>query len=305
MTNFKNFAALLFLATIVSTLSAETHCPGNVASVSIRFGARHQMIVPISINHAGPFSFLLDTGTQMTMIDPTLAAALDLKTTGKGEVSSVGARADIASLAQVDLVQAGARSVANQKMLVYDLRNLQAAGIDIQGVLGEDFLEHFDMLIDNAHGELCLDDSAAMRGEIKGSHIPLMTTAQAADGSPLPKSLIVAARLFDGMRPVRLKLDSGASVSFLYDTAEYMALGLFRGAPLQGGGVNKSQQKFMALPPQDMKIGSIKMAKVVFITLAGAQRSARTAGFDGLLALGLFRRVFVCHADHFAVLDPF
>jgi|HubBroStandDraft_1064217.scaffolds.fasta_scaffold78615_3 hypothetical protein len=305
MTNFKNFAALLFLATIVSTLSAETHCPGNVASVSIRFGARHQMIVPISINHAGPFSFLLDTGTQMTMIDPTLAAALDLKTTGKGEVSSVGARADIASLAQVDLVQAGARSVANQKMLVYDLRNLQAPGIDIQGVLGEDFLEHFDMLIDNAHGELCLDDSAAMRGEIKGSHIPLMTTAQAADGSPLPKSLIVAARLFDGMRPVRLKLDSGASVSFLYDTAEYMALGLFRGAPLQGGGVNKSQQKFMALPPQDMKIGSIKMAKVVFITLAGAQRSARTAGFDGLLALGLFRRVFVCHADHFAVLDPF
>jgi hypothetical protein len=263
------------------------------------------MIVPISINHAGPFSFLLDTGTQMTMIDPTLAAALDLKTTGKGEVSSVGARADIASLAQVDLVQAGARSVANQKMLVYDLRNLQAPGIDIQGVLGEDFLEHFDMLIDNAHGELCLDDSAAMRGEIKGSHIPLMTTAQAADGSPLPKSLIVAARLFDGMRPVRLKLDSGASVSFLYDTAEYMALGLFRGAPLQGGGVNKSQQKFMALPPQDMKIGSIKMAKVVFITLAGAQRSARTAGFDGLLALGLFRRVFVCHADHFAVLDPF
>jgi hypothetical protein len=305
MTNFKNFAALLFLATIVSTLSAETHCPGNVASVSIRFGARHQMIVPISINHAGPFSFLLDTGTQMTMIDPTLAAALDLKTTGKGEVSSVGARADIASLAQVDLVQAGARSVANQKMLVYDLRNLQAPGIDIQGVLGEDFLEHFDMLIDNAHGELCLDDSAAMRGEIKGSHIPLMTTAQAADGSPLPKSLIVAARLFDGMRPVRLKLDSGASVSFLYDTAEYMALGLFRGAPLQGGGVNKSQQKFTALPPQDMKIGSIKMAKVVFITLAGAQRSARTAGFDGLLALGLFRRVFVCHADHFAVLDPF
>ena len=305
MTNFKNFAALLFLATIVSTLSAETHCPGNVASVSIRFGARHQMIVPVSINHAGPFSFLLDTGTQMTMIDPTLAAALDLKTTGKGEVSSVGARADIASLAQVDLVQAGARSVANQKMLVYDLRNLQAPSIDIQGVLGEDFLEHFDMLIDNAHGELCLDDSAAMRGEIKGSHIPLMTTAQAADGSPLPKSLIVAARLFDGMRPVRLKLDSGASVSFLYDTAEYMALGLFRGAPLQGGGVNKSQQKFMALPPQDMKIGSIKMAKVVFITLAGAQRSARTAGFDGLLALGLFRRVFVCHADHFAVLDPF
>jgi hypothetical protein len=48
---------------------------------------RHQMIVPVSINHAGPFSFLLDTGTQMTMVEPALAAALHLETTGNAEVA--------------------------------------------------------------------------------------------------------------------------------------------------------------------------------------------------------------------------
>jgi len=302
MTNFKGFASLVLAATMVSTLSAETHCPGNVASVPFRLVNRHQMIVDVSVNHSGPYSFLLDTGTQITLVDPSLANELKLSTWGTADVASVGVHAS-ASFAQLDQLEAGSHSVANQKVLVYDLQNLQATGLNIQGVVGEDFLEHFDMLIDNAHSLLCLDDSEAMRGEVKGSHIPLLTPTQ-ADGSPLPKSLIVSARLSDGMRPVRLKLDSGSNVPFLYNTSEYMALGLFRGASLHGGGANGAQRSFMALPPQNMKIGSVEISKVPFITLAGAQKDSRTSDFDGLLRMGLFRRVFICHTDHFAVLDP-
>jgi hypothetical protein len=301
MTNFKGLASLVLAATIVSTLSAETHCPGNVASVPFRIANRHQMIVPVSINHAGPFSFLLDTGTQMTMVDPALAAALHMESTGKAEVASVGMQA-AASFAQAALLEAGSRSAANQKVLVYDLTNLQATGLNIRGVLGEDFLGQFDMLIDNGHSLLCLDDSVAMRAEVKGSRIPLQ--AQATDGSVLASSLIVVARLSDGMRPVRLKLDSGSNVNFLYNTGEYMALGLFRGASWHVGGANVAQAAFTGLPPQNMKIGSVEIPKVLFITQAGAQKDSRTSDFDGLLTTGLFRRVFICHTDHYAVLDP-
>src|ERR1035441_8045998 len=102
MTSFKVFVSLVLTVNIVSTLSAETRCPGNVASLPFRTVNRHQMIVPVSINHAGPFSFLLDTGTQMTMVAPALAAALHLETTGKAEVASVGVQA-AASFAQADL----------------------------------------------------------------------------------------------------------------------------------------------------------------------------------------------------------
>ena len=146
MTSFKLFASLVLTATAVSTLTAETHCPGNAASLPLRVVNRHQMIVSVSVNHAGPFNFLLDTGTQMTMLDPTLAATLKLATSGAAEVASAGVSAS-ASFAQVELIEAGSRSAANQKVLVYDLKNLQATGLDIQGVLGEDFLEQFDMLI--------------------------------------------------------------------------------------------------------------------------------------------------------------
>jgi len=302
MTTFKVFASFVLAASIVSTLTAETRCPGNVASLPFRTVNRHQMIVPVSINHAGPFSFLLDTGTQMTMVDPALAAALHLESTGKAEVASVGMLA-AASFAQADLVEAGSHSVANQKVLVYDLANLQATGLKIQGVLGEDFLEQFDMLIDNGHSMLCLDNSAAMRAEVKGSRIPLL--AQEAEGPQLASSLIVVARLSDGMRPVRLKLDSGSNVPFLYNTSEYMAFGMLRGASLHGGGANGPQRTFTALPPQTMKIGPVEVAHVSFITLEGAPKDSRTSEFDGLLSMALFKRVFIDHADHFAVLEPF
>lgn len=302
MTNFKVFVSFVLAATIVSALSAETRCPGNVASLPFHLVNRHQIILPVSVNHSGPYNFLLDTGTQITMVDPSLAAELHLATRGEAVVASVGTHAS-ASFAQLDELEAGSHSAANQKVLVYDLQNLQATGLDIKGVLGEDFLGQFDMLIDNAHSQLCLDDSTAMRGDMKGSHIALVDPAQTKDGAA-PSSLIVVAKLSDGMRPVRLKLDSGSNVPFLYNTSDYMALGLFKGASLHGGGANGAQRTFTALPAQEVKIGSVEISKVSFVTLAGAQKDSHTSDFDGLLTMGLFKRIFIDHADHFAVLEP-
>ena len=193
-----------------------------------------------------------------------------------------------ASFAQLDLLETGSHSVSNQKVLVYDLKNLQATGLEIQGVLGEDFLEQFDMLIDNAHRLLCLDEEGTMRTEVKGTHVPLEIPASTTDDATLPKPLIVVTRLSDGRRPIRLKLDSGTNVSFLYNTDEYAALGLFSGASLHGGA-SGSQRTFMALPPQNIRIGSVEIQKVPFTTLVGAQKDSRTSNFDGLLTMGLFR----------------
>ena len=284
-------------------LKSAAACPGNIDSLPLHTINGHQMILAISINHAGPYDFLLDTGTQMTMIDPALATELRLENKGTAEVASVSVHAS-ASFAQLDLLQAGTHAVANQRVLVYDLQNLQATGLTVRGVLGEDFLERFDMLIDNVHKVLCLDDSAVLRADVKGQHIALMAPALATNGADLPSSLIVEARFSDGMRTIRLKLDSGSNASFLYNPSECLALGLFRSASLQGGGAGRAQRIFTALPPQGVKIGTVELSKVPFITLVGARKNARTSEFDGLLELGLFKRVLIDHADHFAVLEP-
>jgi hypothetical protein len=303
MTTFQWFAPLVLTATIAPTLAAETHCPGNAASLPFRFVNRHQIVLAVSVNHTGPYNFLLDSGAQITMIDLSLAAPLHLDTQGAAMVTGVGSGRS-ASYAQLDLVEAGSHAVAKQKVLVYDLQNLHSADLYIQGILGEDFLEHFDMLIDNAHRLLCLDNSAAMRAGVKGPHIPLVVAAVAEDGVAVPRLLIIAVRLSDGMRPVRLMLDSGANSPVLFNTSQYMALPLSQSVPLRGNGVDGAQRIFWALPPQDVKIGSLELSRVPFFTLAGAQKDARIKGFDGVLPAGLFRRVFIDHADHFAILEP-
>jgi len=200
----------------------------------------------------------------------------------------------------VDVIQVGSEAIAHQQVLVYGLQNLHFVGVDIQGILGEDFLEHFDMLIDNVHSLLCLDKSAVMRTAVKGSHIPLVQTDEEADGA-LPRMLIVEARLSDGMRPVRLVLDSGANSSLLYDVRQYLAIPMSQGAPLCVNGVRDAKCTFSRLPTQEVKIGSLELSTVSFVATARAQQ---TAGFDGLLTMGLFRRVFICHTDHFAIVEP-
>src|ERR1700733_9792788 len=131
MTTFQWFASLVLSATIVPALAAETHCPGNVASVPFRLVNRHWIVVAVSINHTGPYNFLLDSGDQITMIDPSLATALHLDTHGRAVVTGAGS-GQSASYAQLDLVEAGSHSAANQKVLVHDLQNLHASDLQLQ-----------------------------------------------------------------------------------------------------------------------------------------------------------------------------
>jgi hypothetical protein len=141
-----------------------------------------------------------------------------------------------------------------------------------------------------------------LRAEVKGPHIPLVATAQPG-GVALPGLLIVAVRLSDAIRPVRLLLDSGTETPILYNLSQYMVLQVFHDWTLRERGVDGAQQTLWRLPPQNVKIGSLELAQVPFFALAGNQKDSSEKGFDGLLATGLFRRIFVDHADHFAVLE--
>ena len=148
MSNF-NWLSSFLLAAIIPTLSAETHCPGNVASIPFRLVNRYQIVLPVLINHSGPYDFLLDTGTDTTIVAPSLAAELQLATQGAAVVSGAAFH-ESATFAQLDLLEAGSHAVSGQEVLVYGLMNLRSVDSRIRGILGEDFLAHFYMLIDNA-----------------------------------------------------------------------------------------------------------------------------------------------------------
>jgi hypothetical protein len=300
VTNFRGIASLVVAATMTSALSAETKCPGNVESVPLHPVNGYQMIVAVEVNHSGPYNFLLDTGTQFTMIDPSLAAELGAK--GEDSIPLKGTGFQSAALTTLlGPVEIGSHAVAHLGAVLFSLKNLKAAGLAIRGVLGEDFLKHFDMLIDNGHRMLCLDETGTMRAEVKGTQIAMVASTETEDVAP--NSLLFNVNLSDVPQPIRLKLDSGATASVLFNPAKYQAPRLVRGSLRNGNGADGSRRSFVEFPAQNVKIGSVDLTAVPFFALAASGKNAGSEDFDGLLSTGLFRRVFIAHENNFAVLE--
>ena len=292
--------AVTILATIfVPFLSAESRCPGNAVSLRYSLVNGHQLTVAVTINQSGPFTFLLDTGSQVTVLDPTLAAQLHLGAEGQASVTNAGFSSS-GFFSQVDAVEAGTLSVSGLRVLVSDLGHLRAHRIEVQGILGEDFLDHFDLLIDNRQKLVCLDSSGSMRAPMKASWIPLLNPAT-SDRAGLPTLLVVPVRLSDSVRPVRLALDSGASIPFLYRASTYMSLAVLS-PPGFGPKATDARGSYTLLPPQDLRIGASRIQHVSFVNLTTSNQSG-AADFDGVLTPSLFRRVLIDHVDRLVALE--
>jgi hypothetical protein len=304
MSTFTWLTSFVLSLTIVPALQAEPHCPGNAASIRFHVVQRSRIIVPVVINRTGPYKFLVDTGTGSTIVDPVLATELHLKTRGSVEVVGVGF-STAASFAYLDLLEAGSHSVTNHPVEVEDLQPVQAADLHFRGILGGDFLGHFDVLMDYAHRMLCLDDTKVMQAAVKGGHIALVTPSQTPDDVPLTTLLIIPVHLSGfGARQLLLMLDSGANASCLFNHAVNLAPGLRQTRQRDGYGADGVKRGFSILPPQSMQIGSFNIQQVSFAAPVDSGENALTSKEDGLLTTGLFRRVFISYADRFVVLDP-
>src|ERR1700738_857811 len=126
MSLIKCLASISLAAITLPTLHSEPNCPGNAASIRFRLIQRSRIIEPVTINHTGPYEFLVDTGTESTIVAPSLATELPLKTQGSAEVVGVGFSTQ-ASFAYLDLLEAGSHSVANHLVVVHDFQPFQAA----------------------------------------------------------------------------------------------------------------------------------------------------------------------------------
>ena len=278
-------------------LQAKSRCPGGAASVTPRFVQRALIVIPVRINQTGPYDFVVDTGSQITVIDPLLAAELDLKPRGTVGLVSVASYAH-GSITVLDTLEAASHVVEKPLAVVQDLGQIRAAASRIRGVLGENFLAHFDLLIDYGDKLLCLDETSAMRESVHGEHIPLVSPQDPASELPFTERLVVSVHLSGaGTRPTLLQLDSGSDGLILYARREETKLRLLERATLQG------QQAFAVLPPQDMRIGSRTLSRVSFVTPLRPGKDLPGRQEDGLLPTLLFQRVFISASDHYVVFD--
>jgi hypothetical protein len=288
----------------LSTLQAESHCPAGIASVTPRFVQRALIVIPVRINQAGPFDFVVDSGSQVTVVDPSLAQELGLKPQGKVGLVSVASYAQ-ASVTVLDTLEAASHLVEKPFVIVQDLGQIQAADPRIRGVLGENFLAHFDLLIDYPHKLLCLDETGVMRKSVHGERISLVAPQHPESEVPFTDRLLISVHLSGtGTRQILLQLDSGSDGLILYAGGDEAKRGILKQASLQGGGVSKAQRAFAVLPPQDMRIGARTLSHISFVTPVSVERNVPPMEADGLLPTLLFQRVFISASDHYVVFDP-
>src|SRR6201996_2701340 len=292
------WSALASFFLLLPSAHAAPHCPGNVASVHARHLAQYLNIVEVSINHTGPYPFLLDTGAQITSIDPALAAALQMKPHVSAGLVGVASHEAVPT-AEVDDMHVGDQEIAHARVAIHSLSRLQAADPSIRGVLGGDFLRHFDVLIDQANSLLCLGKAGEMRSHVHGEQLAF-ATPHAEGGVASTEPLVIPVRL-SGMpdHPLYLLLDSGANAPFLWKVEETMRM---RSVAAQTVSARQgAQSAFTILPPQDMRIGELLVHQISFAMPIG--NDTAKIDVDGLLPTAQFRRVYIDYDHRVVVLE--
>src|SRR5215469_6860797 len=196
------FSFALYLSTSVSGFGQQPH------QVKFRVTGESIIVVPVTINGAGPFNFMLDTGTTNTIIDRKLAEELHLP------LAAPGKEADT-PLAHADSVSMAGANVRSLDLLV--INHLADGPPYVRGSLGEDFMRYFDLLIDNRHRLIQFElGPGPLRDMLAGERLPLILKGS-DEKEPTENRLIVIGQCIEpGGREMKFQLDSGATRMMLF-----------------------------------------------------------------------------------------
>lgn len=157
-----------------------------------------RLTVPVRIGIHGPFSFMVDTGSQNTVLSTAIAARLDIAIGGRARLTGV-AGSEMVDTAEIDEIALGRRSY-------YGIRAplLERADMGADGILGLDSLQDQRVQIDFRKGLMAVADAKSLGGN-RGYEI--VVTARRRSGQ-----LIMADAMIDGVR-VQVVIDTGADTS--------------------------------------------------------------------------------------------
>ena len=123
----------------------------------IPFSGTSAIIVPVHINGEGPFQFAMDTGSTLTCVDGSVAERMELPE--RPVVRGVAAGASgvgAVRVVQVDSLRVGGAVMRELPTCVLELAHARQVGVEIDGLLGLNFLRAFQVGVDFDRRELRL-----------------------------------------------------------------------------------------------------------------------------------------------------
>jgi hypothetical protein len=150
-------------AMIFSTISQAGSLPVGVKLV-IRDG--RTLVDGVYVNGHGPYRFLLDTGSNVNLIESKLADAIGVQATFTDELTAATGVTALSGAEGLE-VQLDSAKADRQVFIFSDLKTLHQLSSDIRGVLGQTFLHRFDYLLDLRNKRL-----EFAKRDIEGERVP-------------------------------------------------------------------------------------------------------------------------------------
>lgn len=166
--------------------------------VATRTDAYDRMTVPVRIGTNGPFNFLIDTGSQNTVISNALATRLSLIASAKAKLIGI-AGTQIVDTVEIEAVGLGSRNYYGLLAPILDY-----ADIGADGIIGLDSLQGQRVLIDFQRNLIVIDEASKLGGN---RDFDIVVTAQRRSGQ-----LILTNGRVDGIR-VDVVIDTGAGTT--------------------------------------------------------------------------------------------
>jgi predicted aspartyl protease len=256
---------------------------------------RHsRMTVPVRVGAHGPFNFLIDTGSQNTVISTRMAERMALKSSSRARlISVVGTEmVDMVELEQIDL---GRRSFYGLLAPLLEQDNIGA-----DGILGLDSLQGQRVLIDFRRDLIAVND-AKMLGGNRGYEI--VVTARRRSGQ-----LIMTDAVIDGIR-VDVVIDTGAETSIgnralqLAMKRRHSPQGTTEVRSVTGQTVVAELGLGRSMAIDDITFNNVLMAYIDSPAFAALNLNARPALFLGMRDLRGFNRVAIDFATRKILFD--
>jgi predicted aspartyl protease len=294
MRNQDLFCALLQAVVLLSfaTVPGYAESP-QMVTVSMRPYKGSRSVVAVEVNGSGPYDFMVDTGATVTVLDTTLFNELGLRAEGASRVtSSAGTTMQIRSVAkEITLDCLSVRNIAVVSMKSPMTGSEYRA---VRGILGENFLRHFDILIDNQHRKMTLDAGDALAGSLAGERLPITFPPQPQGEEKEYRPMISVRVRAHGH--ARLLLDSGTNALVLLQWGNQVkGLGDTRLTMANGSLACESTNDRLYLGK-----GTVSDLRV----MSCQSTSVKPQDSDGLLPTAIFKQVFISHAGSYAIINP-
>jgi len=256
----------------------------RMATVAMRPYHDTRAVVAVKVNGAGPYDFIVDTGATITVVDTDLVDQLKLPIEGTGTIHSFAAASTVW------------RSIARE-LMVGDLTVKNVAIVSMKNPLlgSENFLHHFDLLIDNQHRQVTLDMGNELAAWLQGEHLVIRSTPTLAEQGEYLRPRL-AVRIKD-MGNTNVLLDSGANELIVFHWGNPLADESLGTDVRTINGKVRCSARLSTVYFSAHNFKDVQYAACLSVTVQPGSQ-------EGILPTAIFRQVFISHAASYVIINP-